>query len=336
MENKLEVIAEVAQGYEGQKKIAMLMIDAAIKSNADSIKFQLVYADELATPGYQYYSFFKSLEMTDIEWRDIRNYSKKKKIKFYLEIFGNKSLYLSNKLDADGIKIHPTDLDNYALLKSISKTNIKKVFLGVGGSYLDEIKKAVKILFNKKIILLMGFQGYPTKSIENNLNRIALFNKIFSKYNSVYYGFADHDINKEHLSNNASLVAIGAGCTFVEKHLTIKHGTKPLEDSESAYLPNDFRIFKSALVNAFNCYTSKIDLKKFIFKLDKSELKYRKTIKKSLVSTKDILPNAKLKEKFFILKRVKNKNALKKFSDIKNKKIKKFLKKNQPITQKFI
>ena len=59
MENKIEVIAEIAQGYEGQKKIAMLMVDAARKSNADSIKFQLVYADELATPGYQYYNFFK-------------------------------------------------------------------------------------------------------------------------------------------------------------------------------------------------------------------------------------------------------------------------------------
>lgn len=336
MENQLEVIAEVAQGYEGQKKIAKLMIDAAVKSNADAIKYQLVFADELAIPGYQYYNFFKNLEMKNIVWRDLREYSKKKKIKFYLEIFGNKSLCLANKLDVDGIKIHPTDLDNYSLLRLISKTNIKKVFLGVGGAYLDEITKAVKILINKKIILLMGFQGYPTKSKENNLNRIALFNKIFSKHRNVYYGFADHDINKKHLSNNASLVAIGAGCTFIEKHLTIKHGTKPLEDSESAYLTKDFQIFKRTLVNAFDCYTSKIDFKKFIFKMNKSEFKYRKAIKKSLVATKDILPNTKLKEKFFILKRVRNKNALKKFSDIKNKKIKKFLKENQPITWKFI
>ena len=336
MENKIEVIAEIAQGHEGQKKIAMLMVDAARKSNADSIKFQLVYADELATPGYQYYNFFKTLEMPYVVWKQVSDYSKKNNIKFYLEIFGPKSLCVSNKLGVNGIKIHPTDLDNYDLLKSISKTNIKKIFLGVGGAYLDEIKNATKILSQKKIILLMGFQGYPTISEENNLNRIELFKKCFFKNKNIYYGFADHDISKDHLSNNASIVAIGAGCNFIEKHLTIKYGSKPLEDSESAYLPKDFKIYKSALTNAFNCYNSKIDIKNFKFKLNKSEFKYRSAIKKSLVAIKDILPGKKLNKKLFILKRVNNKRALKKFLDIKNKKIKIFLNKNQPITKKFI
>lgn len=336
MENKIEVIAEIPQGYEGQKKIAMLMVDAARKSHADSIKFQLVYADELATPGYKYYNFFKTLEMPYVAWKELADYSKKNNINFYLEIFGHKGLYISNKLGVNGIKIHPTDLDNYELLKSISKTNIEKIFLGVGGAYLDEIKHATRILSKKKIILLMGFQGYPTASEENNLNRIEVFKKFFFKNKNIHYGFADHDICKKHLSNNASIVAIGAGCKFIEKHLTIKYGSKPLEDSESAYLPKDFKIYKSTLMNAFNCYNSKIDIKKFLFKLNKSEFKYRIAIKKSLVATKDILPGQKLNKKLFILKRVNNKSALKRFSDIKNKKIKKFLKKNQPITKRFI
>jgi N,N'-diacetyllegionaminate synthase len=336
MENKLEVIAEVAQGYEGKIKIAKLMIDAAKKSNADSIKFQLVYADELATPGYKFYNFFKTLEMTDLEWREVRNYSKKKKIKFYLEIFGSKSLHVSKKLHVDGIKIHPTDLDNYVLLKLIRKTSIKKIFLGIGGAYLEEIKKSIKILSNKKIILLMGFQGYPTRSEDNNINRIELLKKFFFSNKNICYGFADHDINKRNLSNNASLVAIGSGCSFIEKHLTIKYGKKPLEDSESAYLPKDFAIYKSTLDNAFSCYNSNVDLKKIFFKLNKSELKYRKAVKKSLVANKDIFPGQVLNEKHFVLKRVKNNNAFKKIIDVKNKKIKKFLKNNQPITKKFI
>lgn len=43
----LEIIAEIAQDYEGSPKLAELLSKGAIRSNADIIKFQLVYADEL-------------------------------------------------------------------------------------------------------------------------------------------------------------------------------------------------------------------------------------------------------------------------------------------------
>lgn len=59
----LEIIAEIAQGYEGSAKLTELLTIGAIESDADSIKFQLVYADELATQDYKYYDLFKSLEM---------------------------------------------------------------------------------------------------------------------------------------------------------------------------------------------------------------------------------------------------------------------------------
>ena len=61
--NKMEIIAEIAQGYEGDTKLMELLTTGAIESDADAVKYQLVYADELATPDYQYYELFKSLEM---------------------------------------------------------------------------------------------------------------------------------------------------------------------------------------------------------------------------------------------------------------------------------
>ena len=44
---KIQIIAEVAQGYEGKKIYSDLLIKGAIKSKADIVKFQLVFADEL-------------------------------------------------------------------------------------------------------------------------------------------------------------------------------------------------------------------------------------------------------------------------------------------------
>jgi N,N'-diacetyllegionaminate synthase len=41
----------------------LLTIDANA-TGADAVKYQLVYADELATPDYKYYELFRSLEMS--------------------------------------------------------------------------------------------------------------------------------------------------------------------------------------------------------------------------------------------------------------------------------
>ena len=61
----ITVIAEAAQGFEGDPFVARLLVKAAAAGHADMVKFQLVYADELATPEYAYYGLFKQLEMAD-------------------------------------------------------------------------------------------------------------------------------------------------------------------------------------------------------------------------------------------------------------------------------
>ena len=46
----IEIIAEIAQGFEGKPEQSRLLIKAASAAGANAVKFQLVYADELATP----------------------------------------------------------------------------------------------------------------------------------------------------------------------------------------------------------------------------------------------------------------------------------------------
>ena len=74
MKNK--IIAELAQGFEGDLTKAKLLVNAAASSGADIVKLQLVYADELATPDYLHYKLFKSLEMPDNSWKELLDYSK--------------------------------------------------------------------------------------------------------------------------------------------------------------------------------------------------------------------------------------------------------------------
>ena len=42
----VEIIAEIAQGYEGSPKLTELLTKGAINSDADAIKFQMVVNDD--------------------------------------------------------------------------------------------------------------------------------------------------------------------------------------------------------------------------------------------------------------------------------------------------
>jgi len=180
----------------------------------------------------------------------------------------------------------------------------------------------------------LGFQGYPTRSEDNNLYRIALLKKIFRKKNFVEYGFAEHDINKINFENNVSIVAIGTGATYLEKHFTIKYGNKPLEDSESALYPNKFKEYVEIIKNSYRCYSTANSLNNFT--INNKEKRYINNISRSLVARFKINKGTKLSKKMFDFKRVSEKDSIKNFADIKNKIIKFSLEKNKALRKKFI
>lgn len=338
MENsKIEIIAECAQSYEGKITIAKKLLKAAIKGKADAVKFQLVYADELSTADYIHYSFFKKIEMDFVKWKNIINICKQKKIKFYLDIFGEKSLSVAQKLKVNGIKIHPTDLDNYKLLKKIKKSNIQKIYLGIGGASATEINNALKILKNKKLILLLGFQSYPTPNNLNQISRInhlkILLNKKFKKI-KIKFGFADHSINIDS-SIACSIAAIGAGANIIEKHITIK-SKKPLEDSESAIIDKDFLILKKKLLLAWEA-TNFLPIKKSSFGMSNIEKKYKMSVRRVFVSKKKLNKGYNFKNIADLdLKRSSLKGTINNFKNIKNKQLRISIPQNTPITKKIM
>ena len=325
---KIEIIAELAQSYEGSEKIAINLVNAAFKAKADSVKFQIIIANELATSDYKHYNFFKQLEMPYNAWKKIRSAAKSKKIKFYLDVFGIDTLKIAERLYVDGIKIHPTDINNIDLLKHIKKSKIKMIFLGIGGAYLAEIKEAVKFLKNKKIILFIGFQSYPTHNKDNFINRINLIKHELKK--KIEFGYADHTENRNLDPIIPSIVAIGAGARYIEKHLTIKR-KKPLEDSESAIYSNDFLTYKKKINLAFDAYGRKIILKND-FGMSNSEKNYRFAIRRCFVSSRKLKKGYIFKnKKNLTLKRSSFKSSISDFKLIKNKSLKFNINDNIPI-----
>ena len=314
VKRKTQIIAEIAQGFEGNPMYSELFVKAAAKAGADAVKFQFVYADELATPDYKYYDLFKSLEMSDDVWNNISILAKETNIELHLDIFGETSLNLADQIGAGSIKIHGTDIANKRLLNLVRQSNIKQVILGAGGAFQSEILVALDILKNKQIILLFGFQSYPTANSDNQIVRLKWASEVFSKYHSsIKIGFADHANPETNIHLGLGALAIGFGAEVLEKHLTLAKTLK-MEDHESALNPDDFLEY----VNFIKECTSAIGNVKLDdnFGMSESEMGYRKMIRRHVVAIDAIAKGETIVAENLALKRTSSNLASTNIGDV--------------------
>jgi len=227
---KTEIIAEVAQGYEGNPKLAQLLVKGALISGADAVKIQLVFADELCVPSYPYYDLFKSLEMKDDIWLEIVKTVHESGKRIYFDVYGERSLTLAKIIGADGVKISTTDFYNLPLIKR-AFSSFDNVYVSIGGVPKKDIDAMMNMRdLPKNIVLMHGFQAEPTETKENNLARITTLRK---EYPGIGIGFMDHSLGSEEEAFNLPLVALGVGVSSIEKHITLDYDLQ-IEDYISA------------------------------------------------------------------------------------------------------
>ena len=238
---KIKIIAEAAQGFEGDPLLARLLVRAAARAGADAVKFQLVYADEIATPEYKYYDLFKKLEMPATCWRQVAGEAKKEGIGLYFDVFGKKSLRMAIALGAQGLKIHATDFYHDELIRAALNTG-KSILIGLGG--LGE--KDLGSLFERhpgikttQVTMMHGFQAEPTPLAANNLLRLGTLGALCQPAG---IGFMDHSDGVKEDALELSLMALPLGVSVVEKHITLDRELQ-LEDYVSALSPACFKKF---------------------------------------------------------------------------------------------
>lgn len=298
--NNVFVIAEMANSHEGYLDKAKKITLAAAKSGADAIKYQKFTANELAEPTHENYSLYKKLEMSKKDWLDLVTFAKKCGLKVFTDVFGLPSAKSAVDLGVDGFKIHSADLANPHLLEFLSKQT-KPVLLSTAGCMLNEIDEAIKTISAKpkEIVLMHGFQGYPTDVSDLNLKKMRI---IKEKY-QLPIGIMDHVSGDSELATIIPLLGIVMGATIVEKHLTLNRDEKGL-DCYSALNPQEF----TSMVYTIR----KIEktLGKEVFDLSNNELKYRLDHKKNPIAKKIIKKGTILDESLFVFKRTKIKNSV--------------------------
>jgi len=291
----VEIIAEAAQGYEGDPSLARLLAKGAICARANAFKMQLVYGDELATPDYEYYSLFKKLEMPESVWKDLITETHANGLRFYVDIFGEKSLQVAQKLGVDGIKIHSTDFFNDRLVRT-ALAGSWRLFISLGGITADELTAFIqkhKLQPHERITLLYGFQGDPTPLESNHVLRLRSFTQRFPVFR---FGFMDHQDGATEEAMNLSLLSLPLSVQTIEKHITLDRSLQ-LEDYISALEPERFTRFVQQIRQMERALGSDA------LELGEGEKQYRRKVTKVVVSIRPLRKGEILTAEAIALKR---------------------------------
>jgi len=234
------IIGEIGINHNGDLGIAKDLIDVAVDSGADAVKFQkrtidLVYTkDFLDSPrespwGSTQREQKKGLEFGLEEYREINQYCKEKSIEWFASAWDLESQKFLAQFNLNYNKIASAMIVYEDLLKDVASEE-KHTFISTGMSTENDITKAVNIFRsnNCPFTLMHCISTYPMKDEDANLNVIKTLR---DKYNCDV-GYSGHEVGLA-----VSYGAAALGITALERHITLDRAMYGSDQSASVEPP---------------------------------------------------------------------------------------------------
>jgi len=284
MKNKFEIIAETAFSHEGNFEYLLAQIKSAKMGKVDYIKFQVfIDKDAVYSKNHPNNKIVGKWIINKEKWLQAFRYAKMLNLKIIvlpIDLF-SLDFCMENDELIDAYEIHSVCFNEYYLLKKLSNVN-KEIILGIGGRYPHEIDYAIETLGakKKKVVLMYGFQSFPTEITKINLDKI----KVFSDTFCCKMGYADHTKFNNDTFFNLIVYSYLLSARLFEKHIVLEKGKKRI-DYESAITSEDFIELRNRLNNLSNIIGNGE-----IFKLNNKEIEYRKR-ERQIVAARNIDKN---------------------------------------------
>ena len=251
------IIAEAGVNHNGSIKLAKELIDVAVESGADAVKFQTFKAESLVSKTAQkadyqkqttdasesQFDMLKKLELDVDTHKELIAYCQEKDIMFLSTPFDHDSIDMLNDLGLEIFKIPSGEITNLLYLRHIGSLD-KKIVLSTGMSNLKEVGDALNILINAgtskdNITVLHANTMYPTPMKDVNLSAMLTIQKEFG----VDIGYSDHTLGIE---VDIAAVAMGASC--IEKHFTLDKAMDG-PDHKASLEPEELKAMVGAIRN---------------------------------------------------------------------------------------
>lgn len=206
--NKPYLIAETAYTFEGDYNY-LFEQTKDIPNVIDAIKYHmLINLDEYMVEEHPVYDLLKNWILSEDNWKDILTEAKSNKLDTIILADDKASVEFCAKNHelVDAIEIHSACINDIELLDDaidFSNEFNKTFILGISGFEIQELLDVTEYIKSKNvkdILMMYGFQNFPTDIEKVNLSKI----KVLENLLNCKIGYADHteySKNKELLIN---------------------------------------------------------------------------------------------------------------------------------------
>lgn len=310
--NKPYIIAETAYSFEGDKKY-LLSQTSQLSDKIDAIKYHmLMNIDEYMAKEHPLYELLKKWIITKEDWKEILIAAKNKNLDTIVLVDDTDSIKFCSENNhlIDAIEVHAACVNDIDLLDKAVEFSIdyNKVFvLGISGFEIQELLDITEYLKDKNVndlLMMYGFQNYPTNISEVNLSKIKVLEDIL-KYK---IGYADHTEYSNQAKELLIYSSFALGVNVQEIHYVLEEGVKRT-DYITGVSNARLEKIKSDLENIYKAIGSPD------FRLNEGEKKYL-NFRKVPVYKSDLVSEQVLERSLIAYKRVETPIRQHKFNEL--------------------
>ncbi len=275
------IIAEIGINHNGDLDIAKKLIDAAALAGCDAVKFQK-RTPEVCVPAEQrdvmretpwglmsYLEYRHRVEFGRDEYTEIDRYCKEKNIAWFASCWDKPSVDFLEQFAPVCYKIASASLTDDRLLQHINATG-RPIILSTGMSTMREIRHAVSLLSQDRLLVAHSTSSYPCKPEELNLRVIHTLRREFD----CPIGYSGHEVGLQ-----TTYAAVVLGACFVERHITLDRAMWGSDQAASVEpwgfmrLVRDIRVIEQALGDgAKHVYESELPVMKALRRVRSSHV----------------------------------------------------------------
>lgn len=286
------IIADAGFNHQGDIRIAKKLIDIATKAGADSVKFRRCHALSILTKeGYEkeydnpisfgstYGKHREALELNEVEFAEIKEYSESKGLIFLASPWDVVSADFLETLNISAYKIASADINNIPFLEHVARKK-RPMIVSTGMSDMKDVQTAYDLVtrFTDQLVIMQCTASYPCDFDEINLNVLLTYQKLFD----CPIGYSGHEKGIA-----IPIAAVAMGASVIERRFTIDRTMKG-SDHAASLEPDSLEKLVSDIRSTEKAFGSAEKTKQ------KSEIPVEKKLKKSLTSAKPIMEGTRI------------------------------------------
>ena len=218
------VIAEIGINHNGSLDVARKLIDGAVLSGADAVKFQK-RTPELCVPRDQwqlerdtpwgrmsYLDYRRRVEFGEREYAAIDRHCRERGMLWFASFWDEEAVDFMECFDPPCYKAASASLTDHALLRKKKQTG-RPLIVSTGMSTSGEIHAAVEAAGRDDLLIAHATSTYPCPVEQLNLRMIGTLKQL---YPECPVGYSGHETGLA-----PTWAAVTMGATFVERHVTL-------------------------------------------------------------------------------------------------------------------